>query len=152
VRDRVRERRDRNLHLADGISASQPAEHYVFYGNNCAVSIENCLRVTLHRGIPFHYGVTESYAPDGLDHGAVVWEPQNTLGTLENKSLFTQGIYHEIKHFCECILAGKPAEQGTLELALEVMKVYECALLSAGRTIPIERARLDLQTPYSHEG
>jgi predicted dehydrogenase len=126
-----------NFHLAEGGQYSQPCEQYVFYGKNCTVSIENCLRVTYQRGIPFHYGVTQSYAPPGLDHGAIVWEPQNTLGTLENMALFTQGIFHEMKHFCDCVLEGRPPAQGTLELALEVMKVYEAGLLSEGNAVSL---------------
>ena len=69
--------------------------------------------------------------------GGIVWEPQNSLGTLENKGLFIQGFYQEMRYFCDCILSGTPAEQGSLEFALEVMKVYEAGLRSAGETVAI---------------
>ena len=39
-----------------------------------------------------------------------------------------------MRYFCDCILEGKPAEQGSLEFALEVMKVYEAGLRSEGKT------------------
>ena len=125
-----------NLHMADG--SPRPVERYAFYGKGVEVTIEDCRRVTMQRGIPFKYGVTTSYAPEGLDHGAIVWEPQNCLATLENKALFTQGFYDEMKHFCDCVLGGKPAERGTLEFARHLMDVYEAALLSDGsrREIP----------------
>lgn len=126
-----------NLHLADGAPGSQPSEHYVFYGAGCSVAIENCSRVVFQRGIPFRYGVTDTYAPEGFDHGALVWEPQNNLATLDSKALFTQGIVGEMRHFCDCILEGRPASQGTLELALDVMRVYEAALLSTGDRVPV---------------
>ncbi len=128
-----------NFHMACGAPTSQPTEYYAFYGKWCSVAIENCRRVIYQRGIPFEYSKTESFAPEGFDHGALVWEAQNTLATLENKALFTQGIYGEMKHFCDCILEGKPASQGTLEFALEVMKVYEAALLSDGKPISVPR-------------
>jgi predicted dehydrogenase len=126
-----------NLHLARGPGASQPVELYQFFARDCLLAIENCSRVVYQRGIPFDYGKTTSYVPPGLEGGAVVWEPQNTLATLENRPLFTQGLWGEMKHFCDCVLAGQAATRGTLEFALEVMKVYEAALLSGGERVPV---------------
>mgnify|MGYP002480356103 CR=1 FL=1 len=122
------------FHLASG---PFPIESYRFFGSDWHLEIENSLRVKLQRGIPFDYMNTKSYIPEGTDSGMIVWEPQNHLATLENKALFTQGFYNEMKYFCDCVLEGKPAEQGSLEFALEVMKVYEAALLSDGKTVPI---------------
>jgi predicted dehydrogenase len=124
-----------NLHLADG--TPRQTERYAFYAKGCEVTIDNNWRVTLQRGIPFEYGKTTAYAPDGLEHGAIVWEPQNCLATLENKALFTQGFYDEMRYFCDCVLEAKPARRGDLEFALQVMQVYEAALLSDGRRVPI---------------
>ena len=128
-----------NLHLADG--SPRPVERYAFYGNGVEVTIEDCRRVTMQRGIPFKYGVTTNFAPAGLDHGAIMWEPQNCLATLENKALFTQGFYDELMYFCECVRGRKCAERGTLEFARHLMDIYEAALLSDGarRNIPARR-------------
>lgn len=126
-----------NFHLAEGGNGSQPLESYSFFGKGCHVIIDNSFRVTFQRGIPFQYGKTTSYIPKGLDSGAIVWEPQNNLATLENKSLFTQGIYSEMRYFCDQVMASQPAERGSLEFALELMKVYEAALLSKGDRIEI---------------
>jgi predicted dehydrogenase len=126
-----------NFHLANGGSNSQPLERYSFFGNGCHMVIDNGLKVMLQRGIPFQYGKTTSYVPEGIDSGAVVWEPQNCSATLENKALFTQGMYDEMRYFCDQVMTGKPAEKGCLEFALEVMKVYEAALLSEGNRIDI---------------
>jgi predicted dehydrogenase len=126
-----------NFHMADGASMSQPCERYSFYGNGCTIVIENSSRVVLQRGIPFEYGRTATYAPAGTESGAVVWEPQNSLATLENKAAFTQGMYDEMAYFCDCILAGRPVVHGSLEFALDVMKVYEAALLSDGARVEI---------------
>ena len=127
-----------NFHLAAGGNDSQPMEQYSFFGNNCQMAIENSLRVTLQRGIPFQYGKTATYVPEGIDSGAIVWEPQNTRATLENMSLFTQGFYAEMRYFCDLVLEGRPATQGSLEFALEVMKVYEATLLSNGNRVVIQ--------------
>ena len=108
------------------------------YGDGCNVTIDNNLRVTLQRGIPFQYAEITSYLPDGVDSGAVVWEPQNNISTLENKALFTQGIYNEMRYFCDQIQSGKVAVKGSLESALEVMEVYEAVLLSNGARVTLD--------------
>lgn len=127
-----------NFHLAAGENRGQPIERYSFFGDKCHLVIDNGLRVTLQRGIAFQYGRNTSYLPEGTDSGAVVWEPQNREATLENKALFTQGIYQEMRYFCDQVLAGRQTEQGSLEFTLEVMKVNEAALLSGGKRIEIQ--------------
>ena len=116
--------------------AKRDCERYAFWGKS-HISIDGNLRVTVQRGIPFEYSRTTTYVPSGMDSGAVVWEPQDKLGTLENKALFTQGFYDEMRYFCDCVLSGQSAELGSLEFALSVMKVYEAALLSGGNRIEI---------------
>jgi len=59
---------------------------------------------------------------------------------LENMALFTQGMYAEMRYFCEQVLAGQPAVKGSLEFALEVMRVYEAALVSEGERVSISNA------------
>lgn len=127
-----------NLHLAEGASHSGPMEHYSVFGHGAHLSIDNTDRVALHRGIPFEYGKTTSFVAGGEDSGTLVWEPQNMLGTLENKSAFTQGTYAEMSHFCECALENKPATRGSLEFALHLMRVYEAGLMSDGARVTVE--------------
>ena len=126
-----------NFHLADGARHGQPSELYQFFGDGCHAEIRNGTHVLLQRGMRFNYIGSTSFVPEDFNSGAIVWEPQNSLGTLENKGLFVQGFYQEMRYFCDCILEGKPAEQGSLEFALEVMKVYEAGLRSAGETITV---------------
>lgn len=124
-----------NYHLSSGPLPRY--ERYAAYGRTWHLEIENA-RVTLQRGIPFVYKETTSYAPDGDDSGAVVWEPSNCLATLENKALFTQGMYAELKYFCDCVQGGIQPEIGTLEFSLELMKVYEAGLLSGGKPVYLD--------------
>ena len=126
-----------NFHLADGARHGQPSELYQFFGDGCHAEIRNSTRVMLQRGMQFNYSGSSSFLTEGFESGAIVWEPQNSLGTLENKGLFVQGFYQEMQYFCDCILKGKPAEQGSLEFALEVMKVYEAGLRSEGDSVSI---------------
>jgi predicted dehydrogenase len=123
------------FHMASG---PHPIERYEFFADRWHLKIENSLRVKLQRGIPFQYGAMTSYAPPGDDTGAIVWEPQNCLATLENKALFTQGIYQEMSYFCDCVLSSRKPGLGNLEFALQVMRVYEAALLSDGKSISLE--------------
>lgn len=125
------------LHLSEGGNGTQPLERYTIFGNSCHLVIDNSSRVTFQRGIPFRYGETTSYAPPGLDSGAVIWEPQNMLATLENMALFTQGIYAEMRYFCDHVLSGQPANRGSLEFTLDIMRIYEAALLSSGERVEV---------------
>jgi predicted dehydrogenase len=127
-----------NFHMSSLENRGQPVERYSFFGDTSHAVIDNSLRVTYQRGIDFRYGRNATYAPEGLDYGAVVWEPQNREGTLENMALFTQGIYQEMMYFCDRALACEPATDGSLEFAHRVMQVYEAGLLSNGRRLMIE--------------
>ena len=133
-----------NFHMSSGGSGqqpldAQPLERYSFFGDGCSITIDNNHKVTVQRGIPFQYAQITSYLPAGIESGAIVWEPQNNVSTLENKALFTQGIYNEMRYFCDQVLAGEPAATGSLEFALEVMQVYEAGLLSNGDRVVFER-------------
>ena len=126
------------LHLSSG---PQPnVETYGVYGDCWQLEINNA-RIELKRGIPFQYSYTANYAPAGDDSGSIVWDTSNCLATLENKAEFTQGIYGEMKYFCDCVLEGKQPEDGTLEFAHEMMKVYEAGILSKGRPIKVLTGR-----------
>ena len=126
-----------NLHLLDDTPGGTPRERYSFTGRDCLATIDNCRTVTLHRGKGFDYARGTTYAPEGLDSGALVWEPQNSTATLENQALFTQGIYGEMRHFCDCVLEGRRPETGSAEFALHLMRVYEALLVSGGRRVPV---------------
>ncbi len=126
-----------NLHLVEGAPAGAPRERYTFIGRDCRAVIDNCSRVILYRATPFDYRRGTSYVPGGLEGGAITWEPQNSLATLENKALFTQGMYDEMRHFCDCVLEGREPQTGTLEFALHLMRIYEALLLSGGKRIEV---------------
>lgn len=127
-----------SLHLADTAPMFQPSEHYTLIGDGHSVEIRNSRSVTYQRNIPHSYVYGTTFAPEGTDHGAVVWEAQDSYNTLENKALFTQGMYGELRYFLDCVLEGRPAELSTLEFARNVMQVFEAALQSDGSPVTIE--------------
>jgi len=129
-----------NFHLAGGSPALLARERYDLYGDGGVISIENSVKIAYHRGVPFDYGSQRDFTAPGLDSGSVVWESSNAQGTLENTSLFVQGMYGELLDFCNAVLEGREVKVGTLEFALHVMQIYEAAMLSEGQpmTIPLE--------------
>lgn len=120
------------LHGAMGVGNSQPAEIFTVYAQHATLTVDNSSSITFQRGVPFVYRTSTTYAPPGLDHGAVVWTPQNCLATLENNPLFTQGMYGSLSAFCDQALGAPRLRDGSLEFARDLMAVYEAALLSAG--------------------
>lgn len=129
------------LHGAMGVGNSQPVEVFTAFAEGAILTVDNSSRVTYQRGIPFVYGKSTTYAPPGLEHGAIVWAPQNCLATLENNPLFTQGMYGSLRTFCDQALGGPRIHDGSLEFAHELTAVYEAALLSAGKRQPVVSLR-----------
>ncbi|MEU8778083.1 Gfo/Idh/MocA family oxidoreductase [Streptomyces sp. NPDC048606] len=119
------------LQMSENLTMSQPFEQYTFVAEHGTAEILNGSRVTFQRGIPYEYGVTTGFAPEGADGGLLTWEPQHSRAALENQSHFVQGIHAELDHFCHSVLRGRPATLGTLEFARRVMEVYEAVLLAA---------------------
>lgn len=130
------------FHLAGGSPPGYAGERYDFYGEGRAISIGNSTHLAYHRGIPFHYSTQRDFTAPGLETGSVVWETNHALATLENKAIFVQGIYDELKDFCDAVLEERQPRIGTLEFALHVMQVYEAGLLSEGRPVAIEEVKV----------
>jgi predicted dehydrogenase len=126
-----------NLHLAQGVSLSQPFERYIVFGDDKSAEIENSRKVTFQRGIPFGPNTT-SFAPPGIDTGAVTWEAQDGLNTFENKSEFTQGLVGGLEYFFSCVLAGEASEKANLDFARQLAQIHEAAILSDSDTVDLE--------------
>lgn len=126
------------LHLSFGAPYAQPFERYAVFGDDASVEIDNGRRVVFQRGMPFDYAGMSNFAPSGLDSGAIVWEPQDSLNTLENKSEFTQGLQPELNYFLECVLERRQPTLATLEFARQVAAVHEAAILSNDSAVNLE--------------
>ena len=126
-----------NLHLALGAPHSQPFERYSLFGGNASLEIENTRKVTFQRGIAFEYARTTSFVTPGLNQGAVVWEAQDGLNTLENKAEFTQGLYGGLKNFLDCVLTESKPVRANLEFARQIAMIYEAGFLSHDTAIDV---------------
>jgi predicted dehydrogenase len=126
------------FYFAAGSPNGRQIERYEFFGNRRSVTIEDSVKVTYDRGIPFDYATQRDFTAPGLDSGSVVWSAEHRLATLENMSLFVQGIFDELLDFCTAALDGRAVRICDLPFALQVMRVYEAALLSAGEPIAVE--------------
>ena len=72
-------------------------------------------------------------------------KPERSLGTLYNDHNFVQGYAQSLLHFTQAAAAGRPVTVGTLEDALEVMKVHE--LMCARPMVSMEGWGFTRSTP-----
>ncbi len=127
-----------SLHLALGHSQSGAMERYECVCERGHMVLENNTRLTIHRpGYPFDYRQGVDFAAGGDDVAALVFEPQCTLSTMENKTFVLQGFLAELDHFVTAVLAGEATSLGTLEQARAIMACYEAALVSEGQRIAL---------------
>jgi predicted dehydrogenase len=115
-----------SLHFAQGQSGMSGYERTEIVGEGANVVVENNIRVTYYRrgGPAGGYGRAGNYF--GAEESApLIWEPEFSLGQLYNKGLFLLGYAPEIIHFTTRLLHGEGPEHGTLEDALELLRVYE---------------------------
>lgn len=115
-----------SLHFAQGQSGMSHLERTEIVGEGANVIVDNSIRVTYYRrgGVAGGYGRAADYF--GADNTApLIWEPEFSLGQLYNKGIFLLGYAPEIRHFTTRLLEGQPPEYGTLEDALEILRIYE---------------------------
>ncbi|MGP4041082.1 Gfo/Idh/MocA family protein [Gracilibacillus sp. D59] len=113
------------MHLTAGMSSSSPLERIEVIGEGANVVVDNGVKMTYYRkSKPSHYGRTPTYFTNETE-APLYWEPEFSLGQLYNKNIFYLGYVPEILHFCESILENKSLQKGTLEDALEIVKLFE---------------------------
>jgi predicted dehydrogenase len=117
-----------NLHFSQGQSISSFFERVEVIGEGENVVVDNNLRLTHYRRAQEQagYGRTGDYFNYFSDEQAPLrWEPEFSLGQLHNKAMFLLGYAPEIIHFTTRLLEGKGPELGTLDDALEMLRVFE---------------------------
>ncbi len=117
-----------NLMFCAGQSTSSFYERIEMIGEGENVVVENNLRLTHYRKAEPQagYGRSGDYYKLFADENAPRhWEPEFSLGQLHNKGIFLLGYAAEVIHFTTRLLEGKGPEWGTLDDALEILRVYE---------------------------
>ena len=125
------------LHLINGAPVYQPSERYLFVTDGATVAIENGRRVVYQRDIPARYDEDDNFAAGGLDSGAVVWEAQDTMATMQGKNVVTQGILPSLLAFARAIQTRQQPEYGSLEFARQVLAVCEAAQASDATLVAV---------------
>jgi predicted dehydrogenase len=124
------------LHMTEGQARSGPMERYEIVCEKGHMVLDNNVRLTVFRpGYPFDYRTGSDFAAGDEHVAPLVYEPQNTLSTLENKAIFLQGFVQELDHFVDACLYNKALTRGGLEFARAVMECYEAGLLSQGKLV-----------------
>lgn len=133
------------LFLAGGSPAGSPVERYEVFGHGRAITIEDSATVAYHRGIPYHYSQQTDFTGPGTETGSVVWSAANHLASLESSAMVVQGMYDELLDFCTAVLESRPPRSCDLEFALDVMRIYEAALVSGGEPVDVTPLDADEQ-------
>lgn len=125
------------FHFPRSKSGVSPLEHVEVVGEGADIIIENAAQLTYYRkASPGPYGRTiDSFTP--LESGPLTWRPELSLGQLYNDHNFIQGYGQSLLHFVEAAVAGRPVTVGTLEDALEVLKVHEALCQGPGADIEL---------------
>jgi predicted dehydrogenase len=126
------------FHFPRTKSGLSPLEYLEAVGEGANAVVDNAARLTYYRKASAgQYGrMTDQIT--SLEDGPLRWEPELSLGTLYNDHNFIQGYAQALLHFTEAVNAQQPVTVGTLEDALEIMKVFE--VLCEGPDADVELA------------
>ena len=113
------------LHFAAGQSGGSMFERVEVIGEGANAVVENGSKLTYFRkaALPSYGRAASFIQPDA--NAALVYEPEHSLGQLYNNNLFYLGYVPEILHLTDAIQSGRPITKGTLEVAREIMKLFE---------------------------
>ena len=112
-------------HFAASGSGTSPLEFVEAVGEGANITVDNAVRLTYYRRASIgRYGRTTD-ALTTLGDGPLRWEPEFSLGQLYNDHNFIQGYAQSLLHFTAAAATGTPTTVGTLEDALEIVKVFE---------------------------
>lgn len=113
------------LHFSAGQSMGGPLERVEAIGEGSHAVVENGVKLTHYRKAKLpSYGRASSWIQPE-ESATLLYEPEFSLGQLYNNNMFTLGYVPEVLHFCEAVLEGRAVTKGTLETALEIMKLYD---------------------------
>jgi predicted dehydrogenase len=113
------------FHCAAGQAQTSFLERLEIVGEGSNVVVHNAAHLTWYRpGRVGDYGRTPSYLT-GNDIGPLTWQPELSLGQLYNNNNFMQGYAQSVIAFVDAVMNNLPLSQGTLEDAIEILRVFE---------------------------
>lgn len=126
------------FHFPSTRSGMSPLEHVEVVGRGAEIVIDNAVRITYYRrASPGPYGRTiDMLTP--INTAPVVWTPEFTLGQLYNNHNFIQGYGQSIAHFLDAVITRRPVTIGSLEDALEILKVHEALCAGPDKDIELD--------------
>ncbi len=125
------------LAMSHGVPMGPLFERTMIVGDGQAVTVENNIRVTLHRQPGLGYGDEPDFFGPGLDGASLGWEPEFSLGQLYNKGLFTLGYWGELYEFVSSIIEDRSPSKGTLQDAWNVTRIFEAFSQGPGKVIDL---------------
>jgi len=126
-----------SFHFPRTKSGLSPLEYLEAVGEGANAVVDNAARLTYYRKASAGpYGRTADMLTSLAD-APLRWEPELSLGTLYNDHNFIQGYGQSLLHFVEAVTANRPVTIGTLEDALEIMKVFEALCEGPGATVEL---------------
>ena len=97
------------------------------------------MKVSLHRNAPaqpeLDYLRSISQFGGSADKTTAVWEPEMSLGPVENKGLVLLGYYGEVNEFARAILEDRPVIKCGLDHAWQVTRIFEGFVEGPGKRI-----------------
>jgi len=124
--------------LTGGAAWDRTMEHTMIVSDRGRhITVENNIRVTLHRTPPLPYGESTAFHVGEPAQVSAVWEPEFSLGQLYNKGLFLLGYYGEVNEFARSILENRPPANGTLDQAWQVTRIFEAFAEGPGKEIAL---------------
>lgn len=113
------------FHFSAGQASTSPLERLEIVGEGSNVTVDNAAHLTWYRRTKAgEYGRAETYFTD-TDGAPVTWQPELSLGQLYNNNNFMQGYALSLISFVEAVGLHRMPEQGTLEDASEILRVFE---------------------------
>jgi len=121
--------------MSAGLPMTSQFERTLLVGDGQAVTIENNIRVTLHRQPRLGYGNEPDFFAAGTDGASFIWEPEFSLGQLYNKGLFLLGYWHGLNEFTTSILEDRPPVMATLAHAHQATQIFQAFAQGPGKVI-----------------
>ncbi len=117
------------MHLSNRGAWAKPNERVELMGQGVSVVVDNVVNLTCHQNTASPPGLVP---PDG--EKSLTWQPNFTVPTAENQSLFLNGYVYEIRHFAQTVLRSQPPSPDIYD-GHQALKLVEALEKNEGKVI-----------------